>query len=119
MLHDEDFTIVEKYGAEYRGIIQYYLLAQDVSRLNSLYWVMETSMLKTLAAKHTSTVSAMARKYKRSSIHPTDPGPASRQPCPGRTSGYWSPASEGSRCDANAPPTWPTGNRSWPPGITS
>ena len=64
MLHDEDFTIVEKYGAEYRGIVQYYLLAQDVAHLNSLHWVMETSMLKTLAAKHQSTVSAMARRYK-------------------------------------------------------
>jgi group II intron reverse transcriptase/maturase len=65
MLHDEDFTIVEKYGAEYRGIVQYYLLAQDVARLNGLHWVMETSMLKTLAAKHSSTVSTMARKYKK------------------------------------------------------
>jgi group II intron reverse transcriptase/maturase len=64
MLHDEDFTIVEKYGSEYRGIVQYYLLAQDVARLNGLHWVMETSMLKTLAAKHKSTVSAMARRYK-------------------------------------------------------
>lgn len=64
MLHDEDFTIVEKYGSEYRGIVQYYLLAQDVHSLNGLHWVMETSMLKTLAAKHKSTVTAMARKYK-------------------------------------------------------
>ncbi|WP_189282548.1 reverse transcriptase/maturase family protein, partial [Streptomyces atratus] len=30
LLHDEDFTIVAKYQAEYRGLVQYYLLAQDV-----------------------------------------------------------------------------------------
>jgi group II intron reverse transcriptase/maturase len=64
LLHDEDFTIVAKYGSEYRGFVQYYLLAQDVFRLESLRWVMETSMLKTLAGKHKSTVTKMARKYK-------------------------------------------------------
>jgi group II intron reverse transcriptase/maturase len=64
LLHDDDFTIVAKYGAEYAGLVQYYLLAQDVFRLGRLRWVMETSMLKTLAGKHRSTVAAMARKYK-------------------------------------------------------
>jgi group II intron reverse transcriptase/maturase len=66
LLHDEDYTIVAKYGSEYRGFVQYYLLAQDVCRLAKLHWVMETSMLKTLAGKHKSTVAKMARKYKAS-----------------------------------------------------
>jgi hypothetical protein len=64
LLHDEDFTIVAKYGSEFRGFVQYYLLAQDVFRLEPLRWVMETSMLKTLAGKHKSTVTKMARRYK-------------------------------------------------------
>jgi group II intron reverse transcriptase/maturase len=64
LLHDQDFTIVAKYAAEYRGIVQYYLLAQDVFRLERLRWVMETSMLKTLAGKHRSSVTKMAAKYK-------------------------------------------------------
>jgi len=64
LLFDDDFTIVATYGSEYRGYVQYYLLAQDVHRLDRLHWVMETSMLKTLAAKHSSTVAKMARKYK-------------------------------------------------------
>jgi group II intron reverse transcriptase/maturase len=64
LLHDEDYTIVAKYGSEYRGFVQYYLLAQDVFRLEKLRWVMETSMLKTLAGKHKSTVAKMVRKYK-------------------------------------------------------
>jgi hypothetical protein len=62
LLHDEDYTIVAKYGSGYRGFVQYYLLAQDVFRLAKLRWVMETSMLKTLAGKHKSTVAKMARK---------------------------------------------------------
>lgn len=64
MMNMDDYTIVAIYGSEYRGIVQYYLLANDVYRLNRLGWVMETSMLKTLAGKHSSTVSKMAAKHK-------------------------------------------------------
>ncbi len=60
----DDYDIVRIYGAEYRGIVQYYLLAHDVSRLNRLEWVAVTSMLKTLAAKHKSSVSKMAARHK-------------------------------------------------------
>jgi len=59
-----EFDIVATFGAEYRGIIQYYLLAGDVYRLNRLEGVMKTSMLKTLACKYDSTVRKMAAKYK-------------------------------------------------------
>jgi group II intron reverse transcriptase/maturase len=50
LLHDDDFTIVARYQAEYAGLVQYYLLAQDVFRLDRLHWVMQTSLLKTLGA---------------------------------------------------------------------
>ena len=73
LLRDNDFTIVAKYGSEYAGFVQYYLLAQDVFRLSRLQWVMETSMLKTLAGKHRSTVNKMARKYKTRIESPTGP----------------------------------------------
>jgi hypothetical protein len=59
-----DHSIVATFGSIYRGIVQYYLLAGDVFRLHRLGWVMETSMLKTLAGKHRSTVSKMATKHK-------------------------------------------------------
>ena len=52
-----DYDIVRIYGAEYRGIVNYYRLAQDVWRLGALRWNAETSLLKTLAAKHDSSVS--------------------------------------------------------------
>jgi hypothetical protein len=65
VMRDDDFTIVAKYQSEYQGVVQYYLLAQDVFRLGRLRWAMETSMLKTLAGKHRSTVTKMARKYKK------------------------------------------------------
>jgi group II intron reverse transcriptase/maturase len=60
----DDYEIVKTYGAEYRGTIQYYMLASDVWRFDRLRWVAETSMLKTLAAKYQSSVSKMAARYR-------------------------------------------------------
>src|SRR5438552_13461944 len=64
MVNEANYSIVGRFGAEYRGFVQYYLLAGDVQRLHRLRWVMETSMLKTLARKHRSSVSKMAAKHK-------------------------------------------------------
>jgi Reverse transcriptase (RNA-dependent DNA polymerase)/Type II intron maturase len=64
LLRDSDYSIVSKYQSEYRGVVQYYLLAHNIRWFSKLNWVCETSLLKTLAGKHKSRVSAMARKYK-------------------------------------------------------
>ena len=64
LLHGSDYSIVARFGAEYRGMVQYYLLASNVHWLNRLHWVMQTSLLKTLAQKHNSKVTKMARKHK-------------------------------------------------------
>jgi hypothetical protein len=76
MLNYDDYTIVNIYGARYRGIVQYYLLAGDVFRLNRLHWVMQSSLLCSLANKHRSTMSKMARKFKV-----TVDTPAGRRKC--------------------------------------
>jgi group II intron reverse transcriptase/maturase len=73
MCNLDDYDIVKDYAAEYRGIVQYYLLATDVWRLSRLRWVAETSMLKTLAAKHKSTVSKAAAKHKAVAETPHGP----------------------------------------------
>jgi group II intron reverse transcriptase/maturase len=73
MIKEADHTIVGRFGAEYRGIVQYYLLAGDVHRLHRLRWVMETSMLKTLACKHRSSVSKMAARFKAKLLTPHGP----------------------------------------------
>ncbi|MFB4285962.1 reverse transcriptase domain-containing protein [Nonomuraea sp. MTCD27] len=70
MVNESDYNIVARYGAEYRGIVQYYLLASDVFRLHRLRWVMETSMLKTLARKHRSSVTKMAARHKAKILTP-------------------------------------------------
>jgi group II intron reverse transcriptase/maturase len=68
-----DYDIVSVYGAQYRGIVQYYLPASDVWRLDRLKGVMLTSMLKTLAARHDSTVTKMARKHMTTIATPYGP----------------------------------------------
>lgn len=64
LLHDDDFTIVQTYQQEYRGLVQYYILAQNLSWFSKLYWYMETSLLKTLACKHRSSINKEKAKYR-------------------------------------------------------
>ncbi|HGL8784740.1 TPA: reverse transcriptase domain-containing protein, partial [Streptococcus suis] len=64
LLHDDDFSIVQTYQQEYRGLVQYYILAQNLSWFSKVYWYMETSLLKTLAFKHKSSINKMLAKYK-------------------------------------------------------
>lgn len=73
LMNESDHTIISIFGAEYRGIVQYYVLAGDVWRLSRLHWVMLTSLLRTLAAKHRSSVSKMARKYQATIETPHGP----------------------------------------------
>lgn len=66
--NDSDFSIVARYGAELRGFVQYYKLAQNLFWADYLRWIMKVSLLKTLAYKHRSTVARMARKHVTSSM---------------------------------------------------
>jgi Type II intron maturase/AI2M/AI1M-like, HNH endonuclease len=69
----DDYDIVRIYGAEYRGIVGCYRLAPHVWRLSKLRWNALTSMLKTLAAKHKSTVTKIAARHRAKTE--TDDGP--------------------------------------------
>lgn len=64
LIGDHDFSIVNAYQAEYRGYVQYYALAQNIHLLNQLHWVVLTSLLKTLASKHKTSVNKIAGRYK-------------------------------------------------------
>jgi group II intron reverse transcriptase/maturase len=66
---NEDFSIVAWYGIVFRGVAQYFSMAHDrAQKLKKLKYVMQTSMLKTLAAKHQTSVSAMAKQYGVSKV---------------------------------------------------
>lgn len=68
-----DYTIVARYQSEYRGYVQYYALAQNVMWMDCLRWVMETSLLKTLANKHKKSVTVMAKKLADTIQTPSGP----------------------------------------------
>jgi group II intron reverse transcriptase/maturase len=69
LINESDYTIVTLYQQEYRGIVQYYALAQNVAWLSRLHWVMQSSLLKTLAAKHHTSV---AKERQRLETTTTD-----------------------------------------------
>jgi group II intron reverse transcriptase/maturase len=73
LIHDTEFSIVGQYQSEYRGYVQYYLLAENVSAIGKLRYIMETSLLKTLAAKHKSSVPKMKEKYSSTVMTPNGP----------------------------------------------
>jgi hypothetical protein len=73
LLNDSEFGIICLYQWEYRGVVEYYLMAQNTYRLGVVKWTMETSLLKTLAAKNRTSVHATARRL--SDIWHTPNGP--------------------------------------------
>lgn len=73
LLFESDYTIIDRYQAEYRGVVQYYLLAYNVCRLSKLQFAMERSLTKTLANKHKSTTKKMRDKYRSTIETPYGP----------------------------------------------
>lgn len=70
LLRDSDYDIVARYQQEYRGVMQYYLHANNVGWFNKLYWVMQVSLFKTLAHKHKTSVSDEAQRLKTTTRTP-------------------------------------------------
>ncbi|WP_201372840.1 reverse transcriptase/maturase family protein [Ktedonobacter robiniae] len=61
--NNTEYSIVAQYQSEFRGFAEYYQLANDLHRLNSLKWIMEQSLAKTLATKLKTTVKKVHKKY--------------------------------------------------------
>src|SRR5215470_4837986 len=64
LMVESDFTIIAHYQSEYRGLVDYYRLAYNLRSLNTLKWVLEQSLVKTLAAKCRLTVPQVYQRYK-------------------------------------------------------
>jgi group II intron reverse transcriptase/maturase len=64
LIDNSDYTIVATYQLEFRGIANYYRLAYNMYTLKKLKWIMQTSLLKTLASKFKMSVLEVVRKYK-------------------------------------------------------
>jgi hypothetical protein len=66
--HDTDFDIVNRFGQEFSGYVQYYAYAANRWWLNRLQWYMRGSLLRTLAGKHKSTPSMMVKRFAGKAI---------------------------------------------------
>lgn len=64
LLRLTDLEIVTVYNDELRGICNYYGMASNFNRLKYLSYLMKYSCLKTLAAKHKSSISKVVVMYK-------------------------------------------------------
>jgi hypothetical protein len=78
---ESDASIVLGYQQEYRGVVQYYLLATNVCHLDRLRRVMEVSLLKTLAAKHRTRMTAVAAQYRATIMGPDGTSRVGLQVC--------------------------------------
>jgi group II intron reverse transcriptase/maturase len=64
-LHLTDAEIILAYNGEFRGLANYYALAIGAkATMHKLEWLWETSLLKTLANKHKTSVNKVAKKLK-------------------------------------------------------
>ena len=63
-LQDDVFSIISRYQAEYRGVVNYDLLAMNLRDLSKLKWVMETSLTKTLAHNLKISVQQVYRRFR-------------------------------------------------------
>jgi group II intron reverse transcriptase/maturase len=64
LLHDTPFSIVEQYQQEYRGLVQYYQKAYNLFRFNRLKWIMEQSLVRTLAHKLRTSVRQIYARFQ-------------------------------------------------------
>ena len=68
LTHDDDFSIVARFGSEYRGFVQYYAYARNRFWLNRLHWVMWRSLFKTLGRKHQTTTRQLVKRFTAKTI---------------------------------------------------
>lgn len=73
LIQNHEYHIVQQYQWEYRELVEYYALAQNLNSLSILRWTMETSLLKTLANKFRTTVAKTLKRLR--SIWKTPHGP--------------------------------------------
>ena len=64
LLRFTDLEIITTYNAELRGLCNYYGMASNFHKLKYLAYLMEYSCLKTLAAKHKTTISKILASFQ-------------------------------------------------------
>lgn len=68
LINDTVFDIIKMYQAEFRGIVQYYKFARNQRALSKIKYVMEVSLVKTLANKLKKSMHKIYDLYKGTHI---------------------------------------------------
>jgi len=63
-IDDSPYSIIAAYQLEYRGVVEYYRLAYNLRQLDRLKWVMERSLVATLAAKLRISAAQVWKRFK-------------------------------------------------------
>jgi group II intron reverse transcriptase/maturase len=70
LFHLSELEILKTYNAEIRGFLDYYALADNLTRVGTnILWMTTTSFLRTLAAKRKSTRMKVVRSLKKGPAH--------------------------------------------------
>jgi group II intron reverse transcriptase/maturase len=71
--NDSEYDIVMRYQWEYRGLVEYYGVAQNLRRLSHLRYTMETSLLKTIAGKNRTSLMKTLKRLRARTQTPNGP----------------------------------------------
>jgi group II intron reverse transcriptase/maturase len=71
--NDTVYSIISQYQQEFRGLAEYYQLAVNRYQLNRLKWVMERSLVATLAHKLRISISKVYNRYETTIETPDGP----------------------------------------------
>ena len=63
LMNRNDAEIVSTFNSEIRGLYNYYRISENVGALHKYYYMVRYSMLKTLAGKHRTNVSAIKKRH--------------------------------------------------------
>jgi len=64
LMCDSDYTITQRFQGVLVGLYNYYCMAANVSkRMSRIKWILQTSLLKTLAGKHKTKMSKIIKMY--------------------------------------------------------
>ena len=63
LLELSDYDIIQQFQTEYRGLVNYYVMAHNIAKLGKVGGMARMSLMKTLAAKHHTRFAKIAKKY--------------------------------------------------------
>lgn len=68
LINNDKLEIISQYNSEIRGLYNYYCIANNSSRTNSFYNIMEYSMYKTYANKFRSSISKVIQQFTHNKV---------------------------------------------------